>query len=424
MAKKQRRSLFSIIFGNKPAAPPGMATQLRMLNGYSPVFTAFGQEAYDSDDVRAAVDAIARNVAKLHPKHIRKDAGGNITNVSDTIQNLLEMQPNPYMDTYTFLYKVTTQLFMQNNAFIFVQYDNAGNVQGLYPIPFSNIQLVESGGIVYAKFSFTGGDNVTVEYTQLIHLRRFFYRNDLYGEQNMQALGQTLNTINTANQGIANAVKSSNALRGILKSQNMLKPEDLKKKQQAFISDYMTISDGASGVAAMDNTTDYQELNSQPQQVNAITMKFLSDKVCRYFGVAPEIITSSYTEDQWNAFYESTIEPVAIQMSLQFTAALFSNRQQQFGNQIIFEANRLEYASAATKIQLVQNAFQIGLFTYNEMREIFNMSPLPGNDGDKRIVSLNFIDAKKANKYQVGEDDTEPPANPNDPTQEGDGPNE
>lgn len=428
--KRQRRSLFNMIFGSKPAAPPGSSAQLRMLNSFSPVFTAFGDNAYDSADVRACVDAIARNVAKLHPKHIRRDATGNITDVSDNLQYLLDTRPNPYMDTYSFLYKVTTQLLLQNNAFIFVQYDGAGNALGLYPIPFLNIQLIESGGIVYAKFSFTGGDSVTVEYTELIHLRRFFYRNDLYGEQNMQALGQTLDTISTANQGVANAVKSSNALRGILKTQNMLKPKDLLEKQKDFVQTYMNISEGNSGVAALDSTVDYKELKSEPQQVNAVTMKFLSDKVCQYFGVAPEIITSSYNEDQWNAFYESTIEPIALQLSLQFTATLFSTREQQFGNEIIFEAHRLEYASASTKIQLVQNAFQIGLFTYNEMREIFNMAPLPGDDGDKRIVSLNFIDAKKANLYQVGQDDSTPPDGagqgsppPDDSAQEGDNPN-
>jgi HK97 family phage portal protein len=421
MEKKQRRSLFNILFGPKPAAPPGTATQLRMLNGYSPVFTAFGQEAYDSDDVRAAVDAVARNVAKLHPKHVRKDAKGNITAVSDNLQYLLDTRPNPYMDTYTFLYKVTTQLLMQNNAFIFVQYDGAGNVTGMYPIPFSNIQLIESGGTVYAKFSFTGGDNVTIEYTELIHLRRFFYRNDIYGEPNMQALGLTLDTISTADQGVANAVKSSNALRGILKSSNTLKENDLKSRKDRFVRDYMTISEGTSGVAALDNTMEYKELTSDPQQVNAITMKFLTDKVYRYFGVSEPIISSSFTEDQWNAFYESTIEPIAIQMSLQFTATLFSTREQQFGNQIIFEANRLEYASASTKINMARNVFPTGLFTYNEMRQMFNMAPLDGPDGDKRIVSLNFIDAKKANQYQVGENDgAEPPDTP----QEGDNQNE
>lgn len=419
MAKKQRRSLFNLIFGPKPAAPPGAVSQLRMLNSYSPVFTAFGDNAYDSDDVRAAVDAVARNVAKLHPKHIRKDATGSITNVMDGLQYMLETQPNPYMDAYTFLYKVTTQLLLQNNAFIFVRYDDAGNVLGLYPIPFSNIQLLESGGAVYAKFSFTGGESVTVAYTELIHLRRFFYRSDLYGEPNMQALGTTLETVCTANQGVANAVKSSNALRGILKVSNALKPKDLKEKQQAFLTDYMDISEGASGVAALDNTIEYKELTGQPQQVNPITMKFLTDKVYRYFGVSEPIVNSSYDENQWNAFYESTIEPIALQMSLQFTATLFSMREQQFGNQVIFEANRLEYASASTKIQLIQSALQNGLFTYNEMREIFNMAPLPGDDGDKRIMSLNFIDAKKANQYQVGDDGGDPP--PSDTTQKGGG---
>lgn len=200
MAKKQRRSLFDIFFG-KRNPPPAAVTQLKLLNAYNPFFAAFGQEAYDSDDVRAAVDAIARNVAKLNPKHIRRDASGNITHVEDSIEYLLAKQPNPLMDAYTFYYKVTTLLLLHNNAFIYIQTDDAGNPVGLYPIPFYNIELQEFAQ-VYCKFLFMGGDSVTVAYEDMIHLRRFFYRHDIYGEQNIQALGNTLEVLNTINQGL------------------------------------------------------------------------------------------------------------------------------------------------------------------------------------------------------------------------------
>lgn len=401
--RNQRRSLFQMIFGGAPKTPAA-TTQLRLIGGYNPTFTSFGDNAYDSDDVRGAVDAIARNAAKLKPKRIRRDKTGAITEVNDSLQYLLAVRPNPFMDAYSFYYKVVTQLFMQNNAFVYVHFDDAGNVTGLYPIPMSSVSLLEYGGVVYAKFNFVGGDYITIEYAELIHLRRHFYRHDLYGEPAMPAIGPTLEVINTTNQGIVNAVKTTAPLRGLLKSQNMLKEEDLKSRKDRFVKDYMSISEGAGGVAALDGTMDYKELTTQPVVVNAAQMKLIDDKVCRYFGVSPEIITSSYTEDQWNAFYSSTIEPLAVQMALQFTSTIFSDREQQVGNEIIFEANRLEYASAQTKIALAQQLLPAGVLTVNEIREIFNMAPIPGTDGDKRLMSLNFIDASKANKYQVGEE--------------------
>ena len=45
----------------------------------------------------------------------------------------------------------------------------------------------------------------------------------------------------------------------------------------------------------------------------------------------------------------------------------------------------------------------MGLFTINEGREIFNLAPVDG--GDKRIQTLNVVDAGKANQYQLGEEE-------------------
>ena len=79
--------------------------------------------------------------------------------------------------------------------------------------------------------------------------------------------------------------------------------------------------------------------------INAAQMKELRDAVYRYFGVNEKIISGDYNEDQWNAFYESTIEPIAVQLSLEFTSKLFTNRARH-GNEIVFEANRLQYATS------------------------------------------------------------------------------
>lgn len=394
---KQKRSLFSMIFGNRPQQPTE-AIQLKMLNGYLPVFTAFGNDAYASDVVRAAVDAIARNGAKLKPKHIRR-TNGQIIPVPDNVEYLLQTRPNPYMDAYTFYYKVITQLYMQNNSFIFIDIDPLGNIQGFYPVNAVNVDLLEYQGEIYAKFTFMGGDKVTLPYTQLIHLRRFFYKHDFYGEPNNNALYPTLELINTTDQGIINAIKSSAYLRGILKFTTMLKPEDMKKQKDTFIRDYMDITNNG-GVAATDAKADYIPLNNDPKLIDGSQMELIEQKVYKYFGVSKEIVMSNYTEDQWNSFYESVIEPLAIQMSLEFTSKIFTEREQGFGNEIIFESNRLQYASNTTKTTLIKELMPLGILTVNEVREILNMAPVEG--GDVRLQSLNFVNAMKADQYQLG----------------------
>lgn len=405
--------MFEKIFGKDKAESQSQYTQLQMLNGFIPVFTSFSGDAYDSDVVRSAVDAIARNAAKLKPKHIRR-VDGTIQNTGSNIEKLLQLRPNPYMDAYTFYYKVITQLFMKNNSFVFVDWDETGNARGFYPINASSVEFLEVKGQpaagVFVKFRFLGGRMVTLPYEDLIHLRRFFYQNDLYGETSDKALTPTLELINTTNQGIANAVKSSAFLRGLLKFTSMLKREDMNKQRDEFVQDYMNINNNG-GIAATDSKAEYVDLKTEPKMVDAKQMDLIEKKVHKYFGINEKIVMSTYNEQEWNAFYESVIEPLAIQMSLEFTAKVFSNREKGRGNEIIYEANRLQYASNQTKLSIVTLLMDRGMMSQNEGLEVFNLPPIEG--GDKRILSLNFVDAAKANQYQLGENE-DPPANEKD----------
>lgn len=395
---KQKRSLFEMIFGRRPKREQQIQTQLRMLNGFAPVFTTFSGDAYDSDVVRAAVDAIARNAAKLKPKHIRR-VNGRIEEVGSDIEKLLSLRPNPFMDAYTFYYKVITQLYLKNNSFVFVDIDRTTKkIRGFYPINAATIEFLEYQGDIYAKFHFMGGQQVTLPYEDLIHLRRFFYKNDLYGEPSDQALYPTLQLIQTTDEGIANAVKSSAFLRGILKFTTMLKPEDMKKQRDMFVQDYLDITNNG-GVAATDAKADYIPLNNEPKMVDDKQMEAIRKKVYNYFGVNEKIIQSNYTEDEWNAFYESTIEPLAIQMSLEFTSKLFTDAERSRGNEIIFEANRLQYASMKTKLNL-REMVDRGAMTPNEWRAAMNLAPIEGGD-----EPIRRLDTRPVDEGGGGEDD-------------------
>ena len=394
---KQKRSLFEMIFGRQPKRER-VQTQLKMLNGYAPVFTSFSGDAYDSDVVRAAVDAIARNAAKLKPKHIRR-VNGQIQEVGSDIERLLSVRPNPYMDAYTFLYKVTTQLFLQNNAYVFIDVDPiTKRIIGFYPVNASTTEFLEYEGDIYAKFHFMGGQQVVLPYEDLIHLRRFFYKNDLYGEPSDKALLPTLQLIHTTDEGISNAIKSSAFLRGILKFLGVIKPEDMKRQRDMFVEDYLNITNNG-GVAAIDAKADYIPLNNEPKMVDDKQMEAIKRKVYDYFGVNEKIIQSSYTEDEWNAFYESTIEPLAIQMSLEFTSKIFTNAEKSRGNEIIFESNRLQYASMTTKLNLLQMVDR-GAMTPNEWRAAMNLAPIEGGD-----EPIRRLDTRPVDEDGGGEDD-------------------
>jgi len=410
----QKRSLYELIFGK--SEPSRNYLQLKTLNGYTPIFSTIG-DAYDSDIVRSAVDTIARHAGKLKPKHVRHGDKGIISNHS-RIEKLLCHRPNPYMDSYSFFYKVITQLYMANNSFIYVDKDPTGTVRSLYPLNASTTELLQSGANVFVRFTFMGGQKATLPYEELIHLRRFFNRNDLYGESSSEVLYPTLQLIQTTNDGIINAIKSSAYLRGILKFTSMLKAEDMRKQRNDFIKDYLDITNNG-GVAATDAKADYEPIQNDPKMIDSKQMELIESKVYNFFNVSKAIVTSDYKEDQWNAFYSSVLEPLAIQMSLEFTEKLFTPNEINHGNEIIFSANRLTYAANTTKVSMARELLPLGVFTVNEIREIFELEPVEG--GDKRIQTLNVVDATKANEYQLGEVDMDAEGNANDGDQSSDG---
>lgn len=391
----EKRSFFKSLFGHKDKK--GIYTKVEFLGSSDSGFTQWSNNAYDMDIVRSAISANCSNVAKLNPKHIRR-SGNTIVEFPDTNIKRLLTRPNPHMNMFDFLYKVMAQREETNNAFIYCKFDDMGNLEALYPINASRVELLETNdGTLYARFSFRVGKQVIIPYSELIHIRKHFNKNDFYGEGNETCLNPTLEVINTTNQGIVNAIKNSAVLKGLLEFRQILKEEDIKSQVDKFIANYMTINN-QGGVAATDPRYNYRELKTEPYVPNKAQMDYTKDRIYSYFGVNENIIQSKFTEDEWNAYYENTVEPVAIQLSLEFTEKIFSNREKGHGNEIVFEANRLQYASASTKISLVRDLAPLGIFTINEAREIFNLAPVEG--GEKRIQTLNVVNADKADKYQ------------------------
>jgi HK97 family phage portal protein len=380
----EKRSLFAKIFGAVTGQGRGLLAQLRVLSGYWPVFTPWNaNQPYKADVVRAAVDAIARNAAKLKAKHIRR-VGGDIVPVGGQIERLLSIRPNEHMSAYDFLYRMFTTLLIDNNAFAYPVWQGS-NLMAVWPINCLAAEFVEDATkVVYVRFQFADGKRITLPYSEVLHLRRHYYNNDMLGSANTP-LDTILSAIHTTNEGIGQAVLTSAHLRGILKYQGVLKGADIKADRDRFVSEYMTVQN-SGGVAALDGKADYIELKNQPMMINVAQMKELRDTVYRYFGVSEAIVSGNYTEDQWNAFYESTIEPLAVQLSLECTAKLFTGRERGHGNEVIFEANRLQYASVQTKLALMQMVDR-GALTPNEWREAFNLSPVEG--GDKPIRRLD-----------------------------------
>lgn len=392
---KEKRSLFKMIFGNKKQTEN--LTGVKFLSGYNPIYTSLSANVYDSKVAREVIDRIATNCAKLIPKHMK-----NGTHIYGDINYLLENEPNPIMTKYDFIYKVVSQLYSQSNAFVYISKDRTGMIKAFYPVLATEQKLMEDKqGEIYLKFKFINGEYYYIRYNSLIHLRRFYCDNDLFGESN-DLLHTDIEAVHTASEGTKNAIRTASGLKGILRySNSLLKPEDIKKNKEQFEEDFLNLSN-KSGIAALDGKAEFQNVNITPIVLDESQLKRLNYNIFDYFGVNEKIIDNSFNEEEWNAFFEGVIEPISIQMSDEFTRKIFSRQAIRDGNKIIFTANRLQYASLSTKIKLIQTLMPYGTITVDEAREVVDMPPIGGEQGSKILQSLNNISSDIADQYQVG----------------------
>jgi len=397
----QFRSLFNKVFGKEKEYKD--VTALKLLNGYTNAYTPFSGNAYDDATVRDCIDTIARHFGKMRPKHVIKDNGKIIKTIDDRLNYLLGSYPNELMTASEFLEKVIAQYYTYNNAFIYIKWDMAlEKIEALYPLDFPLLEILEDReNNLYARFTFGGGERTVVPYSSIIHIRRHFNRDEIFGDDNSRIMIEDLSTLKAAKASIVNAVKSFTALRGYLRWLTTMRPEDMKKAHDDFVNTYTT--NNPSGVASTDNKVEFHELSTKVTTFNSQQMNYVRDNIYKHFGLNENIIMGKYTEDEYIAFYESILEPVAIKLAQEMTDKIFTRRERGRGNEIILESNRLNFMSVASKIKVCETLIPTGGMTINEIRAIFGYAGIEG--GDERLISLNFIKAKDQSLYQTGNDD-------------------
>lgn len=368
------RSAIQAIFGGIRSFA---SSAWREIGGYNSRFSSFGTDIYANDTVRSCIRTLAEHSSKANVKVIRRIDGNRIDGDAK-LQRLIQYRPNMYMNGKDFLYKVRTLLEINNVVFIYIMRDDTMKCIGLYPMPNATYEALEIGGRLYIKFSFSNGSTMTHAWDDLAVLRKDYNTSDIFGDTN-DAILSSLNLLTTTNEGMANAIKSTANLRGILKSTKaMLSDEDVKRNKERFVQDYMNLTN-TSGIASLDATQDFTALNITPQMANYKSVEELRLNIYRYFGMNEDIVMSRANADIREAFYEAKIETFLLALSLELTNKIFTGRAIGYGNEVMFEANRMSFMSQEQKMALVAMVDR-GAMTPNEWREALNLAPISGGD--------------------------------------------
>lgn len=380
--------MFDWLFGRKPAPKGNFDGEFRMLEPYRPHFSSWDKGLYESELIRAAIGARATHISKL-----RVQTQGS---ARPALQRKLKHGPNELQTWGQFLYRLSTMLDMHNTAFIVPVYDQFGEPSGVYaPLP-ERCDVVSYSGVPYLKYRFADGKEAALEMAYCGVMTKYQYKSDFFGETN-HALYPTMDLISIQNQGIEEGVKSSATYRFMATLNNFAKDEDLKKERERFSKTNFSADSGGGGLLLFPNTyANVKQIEAKPFTADADQMKIIQQNVFQYFGVNEDVLENRAFGDAWAAFYEGVVEAFAIQFSDVMTRMLFTLREQTEGNIVTATANRLQYMSNADKLNVSAQMADRGLMTRNEIREIWNLAPLPEPYGSQLPIRGEY--------YNIGDE--------------------
>lgn len=390
--------------------PKSGNSQLAMINGQIPIYAQFGQNVFASDVVQQAIACIAQEISKLTPKHIRFDKNNMQIQVFDSISDLLEFGPNEFMTTKDFLEKITWSLFLNYNVFMLPVCTETNTADGkkreykaIYPLDPTDVTfIIDGANELWVEMLFGHADKMTFRYSDLIHWRyRYsvnpFMGGNLNGQPDVTSLLQTVEINHNLLQSISKAVNSSMQIHGVLKYNTMLDSDGLMKAELEKFE--KKLAENKSGILGADLKAEYIPMRPDPKLVDPDTLAFIDAKILRQYGVSIPVLTGDFTPEQYQAFYEKTLEPLVNSLNQCFTKTLFTLRELQFGNKIVFYANNLLYMALEKRVAIGELLGNRGALMNNELLALFGYPPYEG--GNVRFVSLNYVDSTIANQYQL-----------------------
>lgn len=379
------------------------------LTGYTPIFSQFGTNIYASDVVQQALNCIVMEMKKLRPTHVR-EMDVDSTSVAGSLQAVLN-NPNEFMTTADFIEKIMWSLLLNYNAFVVPVYDvwtdkkgnERRNYTALYPIQPTQVNFIkDASDTLYIEFMFVNNYKTTLKYSDIIHIKKNYSVNDymggdVNGQPNNEALLETLDLNHQLLQGVAGAMKSSFAINGVVKYNTMM---DDGKTETALKELELKLKTSESGFLPLDLKAEYIPIQHEVKLVDADTLKFIDEKILRTWGVPLPILTGDYTKEQYEAFYQKTLEPFIIAISQAFTKALFTDRERSYGNKVLFYPKDLVFMSVSETLEMIRLLGDSGALYENEKRVALGLKPLRELEGVRK-ASLNYVDADIANEYQM-----------------------
>lgn len=346
---------------------------------YQPVFSTWRGSVYEQELTRSAIHAFANGCSKLKPEVVGT--------AKPKLRRCFETQPNELMTWPKFLYRLATAFENDCTAFVVPELDRAGDTVGLWPLKCEGADVGEIAGQPWIVFHTASGEDRAIELERVCVLTKYQYLSDVFGSPN--ALDETMRLLHAQEEAQRAAIEAGATIRFIGQLTGQVREEDIEHKRERFSRDNLSRAN-TSGLLVYDNTfSDVKQVEPFSYTISDKEMERIENNVFDYFGTNRDILQNRFNEDHWNSYYEGKIEPFAVQLGEGLTAMCYS-RQEQSRNRVTFSSNRLQFATSASKRNMIRDMTDRGIMSINEAREILQLPPI---EDDKRVIRGEYADA-------------------------------
>ena len=391
----------------KPKKGQSGLTYATTMTGYNPTFTSFGDNVYASDIVVQSIRCKANEFKKLDPRHIRTTDGRQLNVMDSSIARVLK-RPNPYMTQADFLEKITILRELSKNCFIYpTYYITKGGEKyftGLYPLKPQRVDYQQDDkGTLYLHFVFYNGYETTLPAADVIHWRKDYGVNDYFGGNafggdDNDGLLTMLDRYDQLTQGIAQALKCSCQINGMVKVSTYADENKLENAKKDFLA---RLNNNDSGILFTDEKMEYTHMPRDVKLVDAETLKFFYETILRANGTSLAILNGDYTKAQKEAYYEHALQADIKALGQAMAKVIFTDREASFGNDIVLYPNDIVFMSMENKLAALQAGLPAGIFTKNEARELLGYPPVEGGD----VMPRGYNELDETQTDSTGSDD-------------------
>lgn len=359
---------------------------------------------------------LSETIAKLPLKQYQHTNRGIVRPPMTNTLRLLSLQPNPYMNAYTFwgLSEYLCQEYGNSFAYIDGRFVRAGkyggsyDIEGFYPMhPGSVSILIDDAGI----FGTTG--NLYYQYTnehtgemhvfrssEVLHFKTWLTKDGITGIPVRSMLSGLIESSNAAAEYEGNLYKNGLSAAMVMQYSSSLEDAKVRTIQKKF-ADRLTKPENAGKIIPIPAEFQLTPLNMKLTDADFYNLrKYTATQIGAAFGIPPTYLNmyenSKYASCEFEAldFLVKTIQPRLCMYEQELNAKLLTPSEYRAGIYYKFNEKALLRTDSKTQAEVLRTYVQGGIYTANEARELLDKEYKEG--GDQLLVNGSYVPISQA----------------------------